>query len=149
MVVFVVDDQIIQGRPVPDLSADTYLLQNQLNPFPVASHLELAGSTLTCTLRPMAVEAFTGWIEKAIDNPSVRHQLEAGSAVTVFAIDVNGLEIAWPKQFAGSAMKIMAPDREWLVSLVYPTGALAAVKMFTNRKESKSWRNALIAAGAH
>ncbi len=69
--------------------------------------------------------------------------------MTVFAIDVNGLEIAWPKQFAGSAMKIMAPDREWLVSLVYPTGALAAVKMFTNREESKAWRNALIAAGGH
>ncbi len=137
-----------------DLSAATYLLQNQLNPFPVASHLELAGSRLTCTLRPMAIEAFTGWIEKAIDDPSVRHQLEAGSAVTVFAIDVNGVdvngvEIAWPKQFAGSAMKVTAPDREWLVSLVYPTGALAAVKMFTNRKESKAWRNALTAAGAH
>ncbi len=46
-------------------------------------------------------------------------------------------------------MKITAEDREWLVSLVYPSGALAAVKMFTNRKESKGWRNALAAAGAH
>ena len=131
-----------------ELSADTYLLQNQLNPFPVAAHLELAGSTLTCTLRPMAAEAFTGWIEKAIDDPSVRQKLGAGAAVTVFAIDVNGVEITWPKQFAGSAMKVKASDREWLVSLVYPTGSLAAIKMFTHRKESKAWRNALTAAGA-
>ncbi len=67
-----------------DLSADTYLLQNQLNPFPVAAHLELAGSRLTCTLRPMAADAFTGWIEKAIDDPSVKDKITAGTAVTVF-----------------------------------------------------------------
>ena len=96
----------------------------------------------------MAAHAFTGWIEKAIDDSSAKDKIEAGVAVTVFEIDVNGVEIAWPKQFAGSAMKIACGDRDWLVSLVYPTGALAAVKMFTNRKESKKWREALTASGA-
>ena len=131
-----------------NLSADAYLLQNQLNPFPVAAKLDLVGSTLTCTLRPQAAQAFTGWIEEAIKDSSAKDKIAAGVAVKVFEIDVNGVEIAWPKQFAGSAMKISTEKRDWLVSLVYPTGALAAVKMFTNRKESKGWRNALAAAGA-
>ena len=129
-------------------NADAYLLQNQLNPFPVAAKLELVGSTLTCTLRPLAAHAFTGWIEEAINDPSAKDKIGAGVEVKVFQIDVKGVEIAWPKQFAGSAMKITTEERDWLVSLVYPSGALAAVKMFTNRKESKAWRNALAVAGA-
>ena len=44
------------------------------------------------------------------------------------------------------------PENEKRIATAYrlkdPTGALAAVKMFTNRKESKGWRNALSAAGA-
>lgn len=128
--------------------ADVYLLQNQMNPFPVAATLELDGSRLVCALRPQAADALTGWLEEAIGDDAVKAKAKAGEAVTVFDVDVNGMEITWPKQFAGSAMKLKTGDRDWLVSLVYPTGALAAVKMFTNRKDSKAWRKALEAAGA-
>jgi hypothetical protein len=127
-----------------DMNADVWLLQNALNPFPVAARLGLSGDRLVVTLAPTAADAFTGWIEKAIDDPAVKAKAAAGETVTVVDVAVAGLDVSWPKQFAGSAMKFEAGGRDWLVSLVYPSGSLfTAYKMLKHRSESKAWRQAL------
>jgi hypothetical protein len=132
-----------------DRQQDVWVLQNAMNPFPVAAHLALTSGRLVLTLNPMAGEAFTGWLEKATDDPGVKARVAAGETVTLFDIDVSGVDIGWPKQFAGSAMKVPAAGRDWLVALVYPSGgAFTAVRMLIHRSESKAWRKALEAAGA-
>ncbi|MEY2570652.1 MAG: hypothetical protein QOE63_1002 [Acidimicrobiaceae bacterium] len=132
-----------------DIEEDVWLLQNALNPFPVAAHAKLAGGRLTVTLNPMAKDAFTGWIEKEIDDPDVKAKAAAGEAVRVFEVDVNGVEVGWPKQFMGSTMKVASGGRDWLVSLVYPSGSLyTTYKTFKHRGASKAWRQALEGAGA-
>jgi len=132
-----------------DMQEDVWLLQSSVNPFPVAGHLELTGSRLVLTLNPMAKDAFTGWIEMAIDDSDVKTKVAAGETVTLFDIDVVGAEITWPKQFMGSAMKVATERREWIVSLVYPSGSLYTMyKLFKHRGESKAWRQVLEGAGA-
>jgi hypothetical protein len=129
-----------------EMQEDVWLLQSKVNPFPVAAHLSLSGGRLVLTLTPAAKDGFTGWIEKAIDDPAVKAKAAAGETVTLFDIDPTGLDIKWPKQFMGSAMQVPTDQREWLVSLVYPSGSLYSnVKMFQHRKQSKAWKEALAA----
>jgi len=132
-----------------ELEEQVWLLQNALNPFPVAGRLALNRNRLVLTLDPMAKDAFTGWVEKALDDPAIKDKVERGETVTVFDTDVAGLDISWPKQFMGSGLKVAANGRDWLIALVYPSGNLyTTYKVLRHRGESKAWRQALETARA-
>jgi hypothetical protein len=45
---------------------EVWLLQNGMNPFPVAADLALDGSQLRIVLPPAAADAVTRWLERSI-----------------------------------------------------------------------------------
>jgi hypothetical protein len=127
-----------------------YLLQNQLNPFPIAGRLELDGDRLRFTLNPAAADANLGWLEKALGADGLKQRIKDGERPVVFDLDVSGRKISWPTSLARIGMKISDQDRNWLVSLDYPSsGAIwQTMHLIGGGKRSKPWKEALSAAGA-
>jgi hypothetical protein len=124
-----------------------YLLQNKLNPLPVPGDLELTRAKLRFMLRPSAVDAVVGWLEKELEVSDLHGRLEAGEAISAFELDRAALEVKWPLQFAGVGMQVSNPGtRKWLVSLVYPSGGgYTLLRTFSGagRGKSKEWKTAL------
>lgn len=132
-----------------EMEERVWLLQNAMNPFPVAGRLALRGKRLVLTLDPMAQDAFTGWVEKALDDPAIKDKVERGDTVTIFDSEVTGLNITWPKQFLGSGLKVPVNGRDWLITLFYPSGSLySTFRAIRHRGESRVWRQALETANA-
>lgn len=124
-----------------------WLLQNQMNPFPVAGDLVLDGGRLRFTLTAMAADASLGWLEKELGVADIAAKVKAGETVVAFDLAAQGLDVSWPLSLGKVGMKIKA-DRNWIVSLDYPSGGglLQAMNMVTGRKKAKAWRAALEAA---
>ena len=65
---------------MPALQQDAYLLQNQMNPFPVSGSLVLDDAgTLSFTLDAKAAGAALGWLEKATGDDGLKAKIEAGT----------------------------------------------------------------------
>jgi hypothetical protein len=128
-----------------------WLLQNQLNPFPIAGELELDESGhLRFTLTAKAADASLGWLEKALGTSDLKERIKAGERPVAFDLDVNGRKVAWPSSLARIGMKIEDGDRNWVVSLDYPSnGAIwQLMNIVGGGKRSRPWKEALAAAGA-
>jgi hypothetical protein len=128
-----------------------WLLQNQVNPFPVAGELELTeDGRLRFTLKEKAAEAKLGWLEKALGTDGLKERIKAGERPVVFDLPVGGRKIRWPMSLARIGMKIEDGERNWYVSLDYPSnGAIwQLMNLMGGGKRSKPWKEALAAAGA-
>jgi hypothetical protein len=133
------------------LEQDSYLLQNQLNPFPISGKLVLADDGhLRFTLDEKAAGASLGWLEKVLGADELKSRIEAGERPVVFDVPVAGRKFAWPKSLGGYAMKFEDDQRKWIVSLNYPSGGgvWQLINMINNRGTAKPWKEALAAAGA-
>jgi hypothetical protein len=128
-----------------------WLLQNQLNPFPVSGELELTDDgRLRFTLGEKAADASLGWLEKALGADGLKERIKAGERPVAFDLEVSGRKIRWPASLARIGMKIEDGDRNWYVSLDYPSGGAIwqLMNLVGGGKRSKPWKEALAAAGA-
>jgi hypothetical protein len=133
------------------LEQDSYLLQNQMNPFPISGQLALDDQgTLSFTLDEKAAGASLGWLEKASGLDGLKARIEAGERPEVFSLPVSGVKFNWPKSLGGCAMKFEAGDRKWIVSLNYPSGGAIwqTMNMLSAKGTTKPWKQALAGAGA-
>jgi hypothetical protein len=133
------------------LEQDSYLLQNQLNPFPVSGQLLLNDDgVLSFTLDEKAAGASLGWLEKELGADGLADRIKQGERPQVFAFPLAGAKVSWPKTLGGYAMKIDAPDRKWIVSLNYPSGGgvWQMLNMISSRGTTRPWKEAIAAAGA-
>ncbi len=133
------------------LEQNSYLLQNQMNPFPVSGQLALDDhGQLSFTLDEKAAGASLGWLEKAIGGEGLKARIESGERPVVFSLPISGRKVSWPKSLGGYAMKIEAEDRKWIVSLNYPSGGAVwqMINMVGSRGTTKPWKQALSEAGA-
>ena len=125
---------------------EAYLLQSPINPFPVSGRLDLSDQSLRFTLDEHSGQLTTlGWLEKELGMDDLRDRLKGGTPVQAFELQRDQLQISWPKQFMGSAMKVSNPGgREWLVSLILPSGSLySTYKTFKYRSVFKAWKSEL------
>ena len=133
------------------LEQDSYLLQNQINPFPISGRLTLDDQgELSFRLDAKAAQASLGWLEKATGRSGLKESILAGETQIVFSLPVSGRKISWPKTLGGYAMKITSDDRTWIVSLNYPSGGgvWQMINMVKSGSTTKPWKDALDAAGA-
>lgn len=133
------------------LEQNSYLLQNQLNPFPISGNLVLDGDGhLRFTLDEKASGASLGWLEKALGEDGLKARIESGDRPVAFDVAVAGRKFGWPKSLGGYAMKFSDDRRKWIVSLNYPSGGALwqVLNMINGRKTSKPWKQALAEAGA-
>ena len=123
--------------PPPQTKA--YLLQNRANSFFAVGELELTDTTLRCRVTGNA-----GWIAKELGIPDLKERLAAGESITAFEFPRDGLKVKWLKQFMGAGFQVSNGDgKQWVVSLIYPSGFLALLEIFEARSARKEWRAAL------
>lgn len=128
-----------------------YLLQNQVNPFPICGDLVLDdGGNLSFTLNEDAAGASLGWLEKAIGQDNLKDRIQGGERPVVFNVPVKDKKIAWPLSLARMGMKFEDGDRKWVVSLEQPNNGaiLQTLSILEGGKRSKPWKEALAEAGA-
>jgi phosphate uptake regulator len=129
-----------------------YLLQNQMNPFPVSGQLELdeARGRLRFTLDEKAAEANLGWLEKALQTEGLKERIRSGERPIAFDLAVAGRRIKWPASLARVGMKVPDEARNWFVSLDYPSGGAIwqLMNLMGGGSKSRPWKEALAAAGA-
>lgn len=133
------------------LEQDSYLLQNQMNPFPISGRLTLDDhGELSFRLDEKAAQASLGWLERAMGREGLKESILGGTAPVVFNLPVSGHKIRWPKLLGGYAMKFSTDDRTWIVSLNYPSGGglWQMINMVRSGSTTKPWKHALDAAGA-
>ncbi|MDQ6778813.1 MAG: hypothetical protein M3071_21885 [Actinomycetota bacterium] len=134
------------------LEQDSFLLQNQLNPFPISGKLVLDDEgKLSFTLDEKAAGASLGWLEKATGTDGMKERIAGGERPVVFDFYVSRAKISWPKTLGGYAMKIEAGDRKWIVSLNYPSGGAVwqTINMIKGSGTSKPWKQAFKEAGVN
>jgi hypothetical protein len=130
----------------------SYLLQNQMNPFPVSGTLTLDDAgILSFALDEKAAGASLGWLEKALGASDLKEQIVAGARPVIFSLPVSGVKVSWPKLLGGYAMKVEDKGRTWIVSLNYPSGGgvWQMLNMISSGSTTKPWKQALAGAGAH
>jgi hypothetical protein len=133
------------------LEQDSYLLQNQLNPFPISGRLVLDDQgRLSFALDEKAAGASLGWLEKAIGSDGLKARIESGERPEIFNVAVAGRKVRWPKTLGGYAMKIEDGERDWIVSLNYPSGGALwqTINMLRAGGVTKPWKQGLKDAGA-
>jgi hypothetical protein len=132
------------------LEREAYLLQNQLNLFPIGGKLVLSDDgRLSFTLGALAKDASMGWLEKALGTDGLKERIAAGERPVVFDFPLAGHKVSWPVSLGGYGMKIEGEDRQWIVSLDYPSSGAVwqTISIIKARGTSKPWKQAL-AAGA-
>jgi hypothetical protein len=133
------------------IETTAYLLQNQMNPFPIEGQLVLSDDgQLTFTLDERSAAAFLGWLEKRLSVQDLKERIGAGERPTAFAVPVAGHKFDWPKSLGGYGMKFEDGDHKWIVTLEYPSGnGISQMRnIFTAKRTRKPWVDALAAAGA-
>lgn len=133
------------------LEQDSYLLQNQLNPFPISGQLVLDDDgRLSFTLDANAAVAALGWLEKALDTDGLKERVNGGERPVAFELPVAGRKISWPKSLGGYGMKIEDERRNWIVTLNYPSGGgiWQLINLIKSKGTAKPWRDAFAAARA-
>jgi hypothetical protein len=99
---------------------------------------------------PKAAGANLGWLEKAIGQDNLKARLQDGERPLVFDLDLQGRTVSWPASLGKFAMKVVDEDRNWIVSLDYPSGGAVwqALNMLGAKSRTKPWKEALAGAGA-
>jgi hypothetical protein len=122
---------------------DAYLLQTRTNPNFATAELELTDQSLVCR-----VTGHTGWLAKTLDLPDLKDRLNAGETITAFVIPCDGLSVKWLKQYLGGGFKVTdTKGRQWIVSLIYPSGVLSLIDGLNERTKFKQWKQALANRG--
>ncbi len=133
------------------LERSSWLLQNQINPFPVSGVLSLDDEgRLRFTLDAGAANCMLGWLEKALGTEGLKERINAGERPVVFDLPVAQPTITWPKSLGGYGLKVEDGSRTWVITLDYPSGGGISqlVHIFKSKGTSKPWKDALAAAGA-
>ena len=121
-----------------------YLLKSRGNSWWVNVELELTDTTLRC----VACE-YSKWVDEELGLTDYKARLSAGEPVVIFEFDRDQLAIKWLRQFYRGGFQISQGDsRQWLVSLVYPTGFGSLLDLMTDRAVWRQWREALPEAAA-
>ncbi|MGO8875233.1 MAG: hypothetical protein ACLQNG_05630 [Acidimicrobiales bacterium] len=133
------------------LERPSWLLQNQINPFPVSGVLSLDDNgRLRFTLDAGAASCMLGWLEKALDTQGMKERVNNGERPVVFDLPVAQQQITWPKSLGGYGLKVDDGSRTWIITLDYPSGGGISQlsHIFKSKGTSKPWKDALAAAGA-
>lgn len=132
------------------LERQGWLLQNQMNPFPISGQLALSdGGRLSFTLDQSSAQCRLGWLEKALETGNLKERIEGGEQPVVFDLPVAGRKIAFPMRLGGYGMTVGDEKRSWTVCLNYPSGgATQILNIVGGRKTSKPWKEAFAAGGA-
>lgn len=133
------------------IKQSAYLLQNQMNLFPISGELELDDSgRIKFTLDQKAADANLGWLEKALGTERLKERIQGGERPVAFDLEVAGRKVTWPASLARVGLKIADGERNWIVSLNYPSGGAIwqAANLIRSGKTSQPWKDALSAAGA-
>lgn len=68
--------------------------------------------------------------------------------ITAFVIPCDGLSVKWLKQYLGGGFKgTDTKGRQWIVSLIYPSGVLSLIDGHNERTKFKQWKQALANRG--
>ena len=95
------------------LEQGSYLLQNQMNPFPIPGKLVLDDSgRLSFTLFDKAAGAALGWLEKHLGTDSLKERITAGDHPVAFDVLVAGRKVAWPSTLGGYALRFEVGERK-------------------------------------
>jgi hypothetical protein len=121
-----------------------YLLKSRGNSWWVNVELELTDTTLRCV-----ASEYSKWVDEELGLTDYKARLSAGEPVVIFEFDRGQLAIKWLRQFYRGGFQISQGDsRQWLVSLVYPTGFGSLLDLMTDRAVWRQWREALPEAAA-
>ena len=105
------------------MEQDSYLLQNQVNPFPISGQLVLDDDGhLRFSLDEGAAGCKLGWLEKATGEQGPKERIEGGERPVMFDLSVAGRKISWPMSLGGYGLKFEDDQRKWTVTLNYPSG---------------------------
>jgi hypothetical protein len=91
-----------------------------------------------------------GWLEKALGTDGLKERITPGERPVVFDFPLAGHKVSWPVSLGGYGVKIEGEDRQWIVSLDYPSSGAVwqTISIIKARGTSKPWKQALAAAGA-
>ncbi|AGB25638.1 hypothetical protein Mycsm_05447 [Mycobacterium sp. JS623] len=121
-----------------------YLLKSRGNSWWVNVELELTDTTLRCV-----ASEYSKWVDEELGLTDYQERLAAGEPVVIFEFDRGQLAIKWLRQFYRGGFQISQGDsRQWLVSLVYPSGFGNVLDLMTDRAVWRQWREALPEAAA-
>jgi hypothetical protein len=116
-----------------------YLLKSRGNSWWVNVELELTDTTLRCV-----TTEYSNWVDEELGLTDYQERLAAGEPVVIFEFDRGQLAIKWLRQFYRGGFQISQGDsRQWLVSLVYPSGFGNVLDLMTDRAVWRQWREAL------
>lgn len=116
-----------------------YLLKSRGNSWWVNVELELTDTTLRCV-----ASEYSKWVDEELGLTDYKDRLAAGEPVVIFEFDRGQLAIKWLRQFYRGGFQISQGDsRQWLVSLVYPSGFGNVLDLMTDRAVWRQWREAL------
>ena len=116
-----------------------YLLKSRGNSWWVNVELELTDTTLRCV-----TTEYSTWVDEELGLTDYQERLAAGEPVVIFEFDRGQLAIKWLRQFYRGGFQISQGDsRQWLVSLVYPSGFGNVLDLMTDRAVWRQWREAL------
>ena len=116
-----------------------YLLKSRGNSWWVNVELELTDTTLRCV-----TTEYSKWVDEELGLTDYKDRLAAGEPVVIFEFDRGQLAIKWLRQFYRGGFQISQGDsRQWLVSLVYPSGFGNVLDLMTDRAVWRQWREAL------
>ncbi len=88
------------------LEQHSYLLQNQMNPFPISGQLKLSDAgELSFRLDEKAAQASLGWLEKATGISGLKESIQGGERPVVFSLRISDHKVSWPKTLGGYAMR--------------------------------------------
>jgi hypothetical protein len=121
-----------------------YLLKSRGNSWWVNVELELTDAKLRCITRE-----YSKWVDEELGLTDYKEKLAAGEPVVIFEFDRDQIAIKWLRQFYRGGFQISQGDsRQWLVSLVYPSGFGSLLDLMTDRAVWRRWREALPEAAA-
>ena len=122
-----------------------WLLQNQVNPFPIAGELDLGDGRLSFTLAGSAVGAALGWLEKRLGTTGLTARIAGGERVVAFDVPLDDVTVAWPMSLAKAGVTIHDGTHKWVVAFSYPSagGVWGIIGMLDGRRTGRAWRTAL------
>lgn len=116
-----------------------YLLKNRGNSWWVNVELHLTDTNLRCT-----ASEYSKWVDEELGLTDYKAKLSSGEPVVVFDFRRDQLKIKWLRQFYRGGFRVSQGDsRDWLVSLVYPSGFISLLDLMTDRALWRQWREAL------
>jgi hypothetical protein len=116
-----------------------YLLKSRGNSWWVNVELQLTDTTLRCV-----TSEYSKWVDEELGLTDYKERLAGGQPVVIFEFDRDQLAIKWLRQFYRGGFQIsQGGSRQWLVSLVCPSGFGNLLDLMTDRAVWRQWREAL------